>query len=105
MDATYRDKNSHTNTGQEINVLEIAHPDNPINLVTDVAVNPNNIDDSQVLGGRLDRIKQNTPDLNELHFDGGYSSSDNDEKFDDYGITTPIQTAVRGRQSIVAIEI
>jgi len=104
VDATYRDKNGKTSKGQAINVTETAHPDNPINLVTDVAVNSNNIDDSQVLGGRLDRIKHKTPDLDELHFDGGYGSSDNDEKFDDYGIT-PIQTAVRGRQSAVTIEI
>ena len=72
--------------------------------MTDVAVNPNNIDDSDVLGERLDRIKQKTPDLDELHFDGGYGSSDNDEKFDEYGIT-PIQTAVRERQSTVTIDI
>jgi hypothetical protein len=104
VDATYRDKNGKTSKGQAINVTETAHPDNPINLVTDVAVNPNNVDDSQVLGDRLDRIKHKIPDLDELHIDGGYGSSDNDEKFDKYGIT-PIQTAVRGRQSAVNIEI
>ncbi|UCE08622.1 MAG: transposase, partial [bacterium] len=104
VDASYRDKNGKTSKGQAINVTETAHPDNPINLVTDVVVNPNNIDDSQVLGERLDRVKQKTPDLDELHFDGGYGSSDNDEKFAEYGIT-PIQTAVRGRQAAVTIEI
>ena len=104
VDASYRDKNGNTSKGQAINVTETAHPDNPINLVTDVAVNPNNIDDSQVLGQRLDRITQKTPDLEELHFDGGFGSSANDEKFDHYGVT-PIQTAVRGRQAAVAIEI
>jgi hypothetical protein len=104
VDATYRDKNGNTSKGQAINVTETAHPDNPINLVTDVAVNPNNIDDSVVLGERLDRVKQKTPDLDELHFDGGYGSSDNDEQFVKYGIT-PIQTAVRGRQAAVSIEI
>lgn len=104
VEATYRDKNGNSSKGQAINVTETAHPDNPINLVTDVAVNPNNIDDSQVLGERLDSIKQKTPDLEELHFDGGFGSSANDEKFDNYGIT-PIQTAIRGRQSAVTIEI
>ena len=104
VDASYRDKNGKTSKGQTINVTETAHPDNPINLVTDVAVNPNNTDDSQVLGERLDPIKQKTPDLDELHFDGGYGSCDNDEKFAEYGIT-PIQTAVRGRQAAVSIEI
>jgi len=104
VDATYRDKNGKTSKGQAINMTETAHPDNPINLVTDVAVNPNNIDESQVLGERLDNINQKTPDLEELHFDGAFGSSDNDAKFEEYGIT-PIQTAVRGRQSTVAIEI
>jgi len=102
--ASYRDKNSKISKGQAINVTETAHPDNPIYLVTDVAVNPNNIDDSDGLGERLDRIKQKTPDLDELHFDGGYGSSDNDEKFVEYSIS-PIQTVVRGRQSAVNIEI
>ena len=104
IDASYRDKNGQTSKGQAINVTETAHPDNPINLVTDVAVNPNNIDDSQVLGKRLARVKQKTPDLAELHFDGGYGSSANDEKFAKYDIT-PIQTAVRGRPAAVVIEI
>ena len=104
VDASYRDKNGKTSKGQLINVTETAHPDNPINLVNDVAINPNNIDDSQVLGGRLDKIKQKTPDLDELHFDGAFGSSDNDKKFDEYGIT-PIQTAVRGRQAAVTIDI
>jgi len=104
VDATYRDKNGNTSKGQAINVTETAHPDNPINLVTDVAVNPNNIDDSQVLGERLAPIKQKTSDLDELHFDGAFGSSANDARFDHYGITA-IQTAVRGRQAAVAIEI
>ncbi len=104
VDATYRDKNGKASKGQVINVTETAHPDNPINLVTDVAVNPNNVDDSQVLGKRLDRIKHKTPELEELHFDGGYGSSDTDEKFSEFDIT-PIQTAVRGRQATVTIEI
>ena len=104
VEATYRDKNGKTSKGQAINVTETAHPDNPINLLTDVAVNPNNIDDSQVLSERLASIKHKTPDLDEFHFDGAFGSSDNDAKFEEYGIT-PIQTAVRGRQSGVAIEI
>lgn len=104
VDATYRDKNGSSSKGQAINVTETAHPDNPINLVTDVAVNANNIDDSQVLGERLDKIKHKITDLNELHFDGGFGSSANDEKFNRYDIT-PLQTAVRGRQAAVTIEI
>ena len=104
LEATYREKRGHTSKGQSINVTETAHPENPVNLLTDVAVNPNNKDDSQVLSKRLDKIKQKTPDLAELHFDGAYGSSANDQKFEEYGIT-PIQTAVRGKQAAVPIEI
>jgi hypothetical protein len=104
VDATYRDKNGNVSKGQVINVTETAHPDNPINLLTDVAVNRNNSDDSQVLGERLAPIMQKTPDLEELHFDGAFGSSANDEQFDHYDVT-PIQTAIRGRQSAVNIDI
>jgi len=104
IDATFRDKNGKKSTGQSINITETAHPDNPVNLLTDVAVHANNTDDSQVLHERIDRIKEKTPDLDELHFDGAYGSSDNDQKFAEHHIT-PVQTAVKGRQAAVAIAI
>jgi len=104
IDATFRDKNGKKSKGQSINVTETAHPDNKIHLITDVAVNANNTDDSQVLHERIDHIKEKTPDLDELHFDGGYGSADNDKKFEEHHIT-PVQTAVKGRQAAVAITI
>jgi len=104
IDATFRDKNGKKSTGQSINVTETAHPDNKINLLTDIAVNANNTDDSQVLHDRIDSIKEKTPDLDELHFDGGYGSSDNDQKFEEHEIT-PVQTAIKGRQAAVTITI
>jgi len=104
LDATYREKRKKKSKGQVINVIETANPDNPINLITDVDVNPNNIDDSKVLNKRIDKLKEKTPDLNELHFDGVYGSSDNDRKFDRYNIN-PIQTGVRGKNVAVDIKI
>ena len=74
LDAAYRLKNNEVTKGQSINVTETAHPDNPINLVNDVDVNPVNKDDSVVLNKRIDKIKDKTPDLDELHFDGAYGS-------------------------------
>ncbi len=44
VDATYRDKKSNTSKDQAINVTETVHPDNPINLVTDVGGNAYNIE-------------------------------------------------------------
>lgn len=69
-----------------------------------MAINPNNIDDSEILGERLDRMKPKTSDRSERYFDDGYSSSDNDEKCHHYGIT-PLKTAVRERHAVDTIEI
>jgi hypothetical protein len=104
LDATFRVKRNEEYRGQSINIVETASLDNPINLITDIAVNPNNIDDAQVLNKRIDLILAKTPDLQELHTDGAYGNPANDIKFEDEGITH-IQTAVRGRKSEVEFEI
>ena len=104
LDATYREKNGKKSKGQSINVVETANPENPINLITDVCVNPNNKDDSKILNERIDRLKEKTPDLDELHSDGAYGSSDNDQKFEKHNIT-PVQSGMRGPEQSVPIEI
>ena len=73
-------------------------------MITDVCVNPNNKDDSKILNERIDRLKEKTPDLDELHSDGAYGSSDNDQKFEEHEIT-PVQSGVRGPEQAVPIEI
>ena len=103
MEATYRQKNGD-HRGRVVNVTETANPDNKVNLITDVAVNPNNTDDGVALNKRLDRLKQKTPDLNEMHTDGAYGSRDNDEKYAELNIS-PVQTAVRGPQTDVRFDI
>jgi hypothetical protein len=104
LDATYRNKDGKDIRGQSINVVETAHPENPLNLITDVSINPVNKDDSKVLHERLDTLKEKTPELEELHFDGAYGSSDNDRKCEQHGIT-PVQTAVRGQKPAVEMSI
>ncbi len=104
LDAAYREKNGRQVKGQVINVVETAAPENEMNLITDVAVNPVNTDDSQVLNERLDLIKEKTPEIEELHFDGAYGSEMNDRKMLNHEIR-PVQTAIRGRQAQVGIEI
>ena len=104
LDATYRKKNGKKSKGQVINVVETANPENPINLITDVCVNPNNKDDSKILNERIDRLKEKTPDLDELHMDGAFGSSGNDQKFEDHEIT-PVQSDMRGPEAAVPIEI
>ena len=104
IEATYRKKRDKKTKGYAVTATETANPDNPINLITDVAVTPNNKDDSEILNDRIDKIKEKTPDLNELHTDGAYGSEDNDKKMEKLGITH-IQTAIRGRNTKVPIII
>ncbi len=104
IDATYREKNGKKSKGQTINVTETANPDNELQLITDVAVVANNVDDSKILEDRIEKIKEKTPEIKELHFDGGYGSKDNDTKFEQLDIT-PVQTAIRGRERKVKITI
>ena len=103
-DATYRQKNGEHNKGFTINGTETANPENPLQLITDISVNPNNIDDSKILNDRLDKLKEKTPELNEMHTDGGYGSEDNDKKFEKMEINQ-ITTAVRGRESEIEKKI
>ena len=103
-DATYRQKRGVHHKGFTINGTETANPENPVQLITDISVNPNNVDDSQILNERVDKIKEKTPALNEMHTDGGYGSEDNDKKFEDLEIDQ-ITIAVRGRESEIEKKI
>ena len=103
-DATYRQKKDQHCKGYALNATETANPDNPIQLITDIVVTANNVDDSKILNERIDIIKEKTPELNELHTDGGYGSEDNDEKLDGLEIKQ-ITTAVRGRESEIEKKI
>jgi hypothetical protein len=104
VDATYRKKREQESRGQTVHLTETANPENPINLITDIAVAPNNRDDSTILQERLEPMKTKTPDLEELHTDGGYGSSANDEKMEALEITH-IQTAVKGKVAEVPFKI
>jgi len=104
IDATYRKKGKKVGKGQSVNVTETANPENELNLLTDIAVEPNNMDDSDIMNGRIEMLKEKTPDLKEMHTDGGYGSKDNDKKFEELGIVH-IQTAVKGRESKVEMKI
>jgi len=104
IDATYRKKRTEHYKGQGVNVTETAHPDNELELITDVAVRSNNTDDSEILNDRLETIVEKTPDLEELHTDGAYGSEENDKKMEELEIVY-VQTAVRGRKAEVAMEI
>jgi len=97
-DATYRKKRDQESKGYTINATETANQENEIQLLTDIAVNKNNIDDSKILEERTDKLIEKTPGLNELHTDGGYGSEEVDKKMEEHNITL-VTTAVRGRES------
>jgi hypothetical protein len=103
-DSPYRKKGKEQSTGTLINGTETANPENIIQLVCDVAVDKNNVDDSKSLENRLDKMVEKTPDLKEIHTDGGYGSEGVDKKMEEHNIVH-VTTAIRGRDRSVAISI
>jgi len=104
VDATYRKKGNKAAKGQSVNVVETANPENDINLLTDIGVDTNNTDDSDILNGRIDKLKEKTSELEELHTDGAYASEDNDEKMKKLEINQ-VPTGIRGIKSEVEMKI
>ena len=72
-DATYRHKGEVRQSGYVLSLAETCDTDNPIQLLTDYAVAPNNVNDAEILSGRLPMIKQTTG-CTDLYADGGYHS-------------------------------
>ena len=70
--------------------------------MVDVTVEPNTTDDSVILNSRLEPLRRKTPDLDELHTDGAYTSEENDTALTTAGIAQ-IQTAVRGQTRAVEL--
>lgn len=104
LDATYREKDGESFHGFVLHATETADPENPLQLVTDVVVEPNNRDDSRILHDRLPAMKEKTPELAEVHTDATYASEDNDRLEAELGIAH-VQTAIRGHLSPAPIHI
>jgi len=103
-DATYRKKGTRESRGQSLNIVETCNPENEVNLVVDIAVNPNNKEDNKVLEERLPELKKKTPDLEELHTDAAYASKVNDQLTEQEKVQV-IQSGVRGVKASVPIVI
>jgi len=104
LEATFRSKRKETHQGFVALGIETCHPDNEVNLVSTLAVDTNNTDDSVLLENKLAQLSEQCPDLDELHLDGGFGSEDIDAKAKKEKIKI-IQTAVRGRTAKVAISV
>jgi hypothetical protein len=103
-DATYRNKRDEKHHGQIASVTEIVDPEKGLNMIIDIGIAPNNVDDSKILNDRLPEIMEIAPDIEEIHFDGGYGSADNDEIMQEMNITQ-VQTAVRGKKEKVEMKV
>ena len=100
QDAAYRNKRGEKVKGYSYNVTETAHPDNSLQLISDVATVPCNQEDSSILNERIGPIKKKTPDLKEIHTDGGYGSEEIDRTMVQEKILH-VTTAVKGKESPV----
>lgn len=102
--ATYREKKGESHKGYVSMVTETCHPENALQLITDVHTAVNTTDDAQLLQGRIGKLKEQTPNLAELHHDGGFGSKQNDHSLQQAGIT-PIQTAIKGSAAQAPFQI
>lgn len=92
--ATFRRKGRQGYKGYVFNVTETCDPTNPLQLITEVQVAPNNVDDATLLIESLPGLKQRT-DLHTLYTDGGYGSPAADEILQ-VSHVAQVQTALRG---------
>lgn len=95
-EATLRYKSGEHYLGFVGQIVETADPENDLNLICDTAVYPNNASDEQMLVDSFDDLKTDImPELEELHFDGGYGGGILDEKLEKYSVKG-IQTGIKG---------
>ena len=95
-EATYREKRGEGHVGYTGNATETCNPENDLQLVVKVQLEPNNTDDAAMLNEVLPELKER-PDVDEMHTDGGYNSPEVDKTMRDQKVKQ-IQTAIRGRK-------
>ena len=104
VEATFKKKRAENYQGYSAFGVETCHPDNEVNLITHLSAQPNQTDDAVILEKSLDKIVEKTPELDECHLDGGFGSESVDIKAEELGVVI-IQTAVKGRQAKVPMDI
>jgi hypothetical protein len=95
LEASFRTKRGKHYKGFVANVSETCSPENDVQLITNIQVEPNNVDDDQMLADALPDLIERT-DLNKLRVDGGYGGEDSDEVLSEHSDVEIIQTAIRG---------
>jgi hypothetical protein len=72
-EATYRFKGGERYRGYVANVSETAHPENELQLITDVQVEPNRADDTDLMRQSLDGQRARGIEVKRVTTDGGYT--------------------------------
>lgn len=96
LEATYRQKNGESYRGYVVNVTETCVPENPVQLITHIQVEPNTTDDQAMLVEALPEIQERMP-LSDLDIDGGYTGPDATQVATDCDVAL-YPTAIRGAQ-------
>lgn len=78
LEASYRKKGNRSYKGYVANFSETCHEENPLQLITQVQVEPNRVSDNELLKQELPGLKQRTG-LDSLVTDGGYTGPKVDE--------------------------
>jgi hypothetical protein len=97
FEATLRGRRHATYRGYVANLTETCDPDNPMQLITKLQVDSNNVDDPQLLLAVLPDLQKRT-DLETLYTDGGFGSSDVDLAMITHQVEH-IPTGIRGRKA------
>ena len=98
-DATYRVKGRATYRGGYVaNVSETADPENPVQLITDVQVEPNRTDDATLLEQSLHDQAARGIEVDEVTTDGGYTGPQGEAACQKHDVTLRA-TRMRGGHS------
>jgi len=98
-EATFRVKGGKTYRGGYVaNVSETCDPENPVQLITDVQVAPNQTDDGELLSRALDDQAERGIEVERLTIDGGYTGPVSEEACEKHGVELR-PTNMRGGRS------
>ena len=98
-DATYRIKGGATYSGGYVaNVSETADPENDVQLITDVQVEPNRADDTALMEQSLDDQARRGIEVNQVTVDGGYTGPKGEAACGKHDVTLR-PTRMRGGQT------
>jgi len=95
LEASYRQKGNQFYKGYVANLSETCDPNNPLQLITQVQVAPNNVEDAELMIAAVPELKGRMP-LETLYTDGGYGSPAADQVLSEHQVAQ-FQTGLRGK--------